>query len=275
MFHEVGVKDYTRRAVPCALVLGAAAVLMQCAHGQPGTREQPPLLPQPPAAETRIFSDCPGCPEMVEIPGGTFRMGTNSWRDDTKPAHTVTVRPFAMGLREVTRDEYVVFAAATGRTPPSCPYRPYDNGAARCLTWHDAKAYTEWLSRRTGRPYRLPSESEWEYVARGSDLDGVSKFGVQDLFTGVGEWLADCFLRNYVGAPADGSPWDPDPECSNRVIRGYAWSALWTTPNTTPDRRKLALLRQFAMDRQAHPPRLTTSTVGIRVARTLVDSPEL
>lgn len=70
-------------------------------------------------------------------------------------------------------------------------------------------------------------------------------------------------------------PRDPDPECSNRVIRGYAWSALWTTPNTTPDRRKRALLRQFAMDRQAHPPQRTTSTVGVRVASTLFDSREL
>ena len=273
MFHVMRSNGHTWRPIARALTLVSAAVLIQCAHGQPGTGEQPSRLAQPPAAEARVFSDCPGCPEMVEIPGGTFRMGTNSWRDDTKPAHTVTVRPFAMGLREVSRDEYAAFAAATGRTPPGCPYRPYDNGAARCLTWHDAKAYTEWLGHRTGRPYRLPSESEWEYVARGSDLDGVSKFGVQDLFTGVGEWLADCFLRNYVGAPADGSPWDPDPECSNRVIRGYAWTALWTTPNTTSVRRKRAALRRFAMDRQAHPPQRTTSTLGVRVARSLFDSP--
>ena len=100
MFHDAEVNGHARHTIGCAVILAFAAVLMQCAHGQPGTGEQPPLLPQTLGAETRVFRNCPGCPEMVEIPGGTFPMGTNGWRDDTRPAHTVTVGPFAMGLRE-------------------------------------------------------------------------------------------------------------------------------------------------------------------------------
>ena len=216
---------YPRRAIACALTLAFAAVLMQCAHRQPGTGEQPPPLPSPPTArtaQTPVFRDCANCPEMVEIPGGTFRMGLADWwtNNSTKPSHPVTVRPFAIGLREVTRDEYAVFAEATDRTTPSCTPRPEDNNAARCLTWYDAEAYAEWLSFRTGQLYRLPSESEWEYVARGSDLDGVSRFGVQDLFTDVREWMADCHYPNYVGAPADGTPWVENPACLPRVVRG-------------------------------------------------------
>ena len=130
MFRDAEVNGHARRIIGCAVIFAFAAVLMQCAHGQPGTAEQPPLLPQPLGAETRVFRDCPGCPEMVEIPGGTFRMGTNGWRDDTRPAHTVTVNPFSMGLREVTRDEYAAFAAATGLTPRSCPVPPVRQG--RC-----------------------------------------------------------------------------------------------------------------------------------------------
>ena len=281
MFHEVGVKGHARRAVPCALVLAAATVLMQCAHGQPGTGEQPSRLAQPLAAEARVFRDCPDCPEMVEIPGGTFRMGladwwTTPWGTDTRvrPVHTVTVRPFAIGLREVTSDEYAVFAEATGRTPSGCGWRPAGNGA-RCLTWHDARAYAEWLTSRSGRLYRLPSESEWEYVARGSDLDGMSRFGVENLFTDAREWMADCYYPNYQGAPTDGSPWVEDSDCPLRAVRGR--SGLWPSEfhrRTMLDRRKRELIERAAAGRGAWQALGRASTIGVRIARALVDSPE-
>ena len=279
MFHAAGSNGHARRAIACALTLVSAAVLMQCAHRQPGTAEQPPLLPPPPAAETRVFSDCADCPEMVQVPGGTFRMGLADWWTEAAqlPAHTVTIRPFAIGLREVTRDEYAVFAETTGRPLHSCGHRLEDNGAARCLTWHDARAYAEWLSSRTGQPYRLPSESEWEYVARGSDIDGVSRFGVQDLFTGVWEWMADCFVPNYQGAPTDGSAWVPDLGCLPRVVRGSGRPRLWRSwfQENESDRRKRILLERWAATRKWQLAELTTSTTGVRVARILPDSPEL
>ena len=265
-----------RRAIVCAFTLAVAPVLMQCAHGRSGTGEQQPALRSPAAAQTRVFKDCADCPEMVEVAGGTFRMGLADWWTDnsTKPVHSVTVRPFAIGLREVTRNEYAAFAEATGRTIRSCTPRPEDNNAARCLTWYDATAYAEWLTSSTGQLYRLPTESEWEYVARGSDLEGVSRFGVRDLFTDVREWMADCHYPNYVGAPSDGAPWVEDPACVPRVVRGRDWPRLWRNfvQQTAPDRRKRVYIERYAAARGWHLAHLTTSTIGVRVARTLMDT---
>lgn len=278
MFHTAESNGRARRTIARALVLVFTGALMQCAHAQSGTGEQPPLLPQPPpAAESRVFRDCPDCPEMVEIPGGTFRMGLADWytNSSVQPAHDVTLRPFAIGLREVTRDEYAVFAESTGRPPRCTGYRPGDTGAARCLTWRDAQAYVAWLGSRTGRFYRLPSESEWEYVARGSDIEGASRFGVRDLFTGVAEWTADCHYFNYQGAPTDGSAWVDDPGCLPRVLRGGNRFRLWDGPRDRwTERWKRIQIERYAAARSWHQAHRTTSGIGMRLARTLAGSPE-
>ena len=110
-------------------------------------------------------------PEMVEIPGGTFTMGSADEDDEAygfeRPAHSVTIRSFRMAKHEVTFEEYDKFAYDTGRRPPSdtgfgAGRRPVIN-----VSWDDAKYYGTWLSKRTGKKYRLPSEAEWEYAARG------------------------------------------------------------------------------------------------------------
>lgn len=107
---------------------------------------------------------------MAVIPTGTFRMGDidGVGEESESPVHTVRInKPFAIGRYEVTFEEYDRFAAATGRGLPG------DNGWGRGrlsvigVSWNEAMDYAEWLSEQAGKRYRLPSEAEWEYAARG------------------------------------------------------------------------------------------------------------
>ena len=118
------------------------------------------------------------------------------------------------------------------------------------VSWDDAKAFVVKLSAKTGKKYRLLSESEWEYVARagsrskypwGNEFDaskakinkggtvpvgsyGANNFGVHDTAGNVWEWVEDCWHTNYHGAPIDGSAWKSGGDCSLRVLRGGSWN---------------------------------------------------
>jgi len=159
----------------------------------------------PVAAARRSFKDCDICPEMVEIPEGYFQMGSPPSYDNRPtnetPQHTVRFAvPFALGKFEVTIDQFAAFVDATGYQPPSqCgvfvldldqwvakpgsfrepSYPVTGKHPAACVSWNDAKAYVAWLSDKTGKPYRLASEAEWEYAARAGTTT-VYSFGDAD-----------------------------------------------------------------------------------------------
>ena len=120
-----------------------------------------------------VFRDCAVCPEMVEVPAGSFMMGSPAWEegrfDNEGPQHRVTIGlPFAVGVYEVTFAEWDACVRAGG-----CGgYRPEGEGWGRDrrpvinVSWDDAQRYVRWLSGETGEGYRLLTEAEWEYVAR-------------------------------------------------------------------------------------------------------------
>ncbi len=125
------------------------------------------------AKADQSFRDCPSCPLMVKLPAGEFMMGSppsELRREDHEgPQRRVALaQPFAIGKYEVTFAEWDACVAKGG-----CRHKPSDEGAGRGkrpvvnVSWGDAVEYVNWLAKSTGKPYRLPTEAEWEYAARG------------------------------------------------------------------------------------------------------------
>jgi formylglycine-generating enzyme required for sulfatase activity len=226
----------------------------------------PPAIWRVPGAVS-AFKDCTRCPEMVVIPAGEFTMGSPESEPfrGSEAQHRVTIAaPFAVGKFDITFDQWGACVKDGG-----CDnYRPDDQHWGRGrrpiidMSWENAKTYVNWLSRKTGKTYRLLSEAEWEYAARAgtttaystgktisprqANYDGsgdgsgpseanrqktmpvgsfpANAFGLHDMHGNVSQWVEDCWHDDYTAtAPVDGSAW-LDGDCSGRVLRGGSWA---------------------------------------------------
>lgn len=236
------------------------------------------------------FRDCAQCPEIVVVPAGSFMMGSEEYTIE-RPVHNVTIaKPFAVGKFEVTFAEWDACVAAGG-----CKHAPGDGSWGRGnrpvmnMSWQDVtREYLPWLSRTTGKSYRLLSEAEREYAARASSqskygwgddigknrasFDGcgsqwdlrqtapvgsfaASVYGIFDMHGNVGEWVQDCWHDNYHGAPTDGSAWTKSCSGISVIVRGGSF--IDVRGNLRP------------ASRLGSSPDLRSSSIGFRVARTL------
>jgi formylglycine-generating enzyme required for sulfatase activity len=183
-------------------------------------------------------------PEMVFIQGGTFQMGSNDADNDEKPVHTVTVGSFYMGKYEVTQRRW---SAIMGSNPS------YFSGCDNCPV-EDVQEFIQKLNQKTGKSFRLPTEAEWEYAARGgsrsqgymysggNNLDEVAwydgnsgskthtvgqkqpnELGINDMSGNVWEWCSDFYGSGYYQNSPATNPKGPTSG-SRRVLRGGSWS---------------------------------------------------
>jgi formylglycine-generating enzyme required for sulfatase activity len=215
------------------------------------------------------FKECDNCPEMVVVPKGSFTMGTPITEVDRSkgedPLHRVSfARPFAVGRFTISFDEWDACLADGGCDGSKGDDHGFGRGRmpAQGITFDAAKSYLAWLSRKVGRTYRLPSESEREYFTRAGtttpfwfgntissqnanysagtpyaggprgvnskgpavvDSYAPNPFGLYQVHGNVWEWTEDCFNKRYTeDTPTDGAPW-LEGDCTKHMVRGGLW----------------------------------------------------
>jgi formylglycine-generating enzyme required for sulfatase activity len=311
-----------RRTLLAAFLLSAAYIfaITAAAVDEPQVKD---VAAAKPGTVFRDCPDCPemvvipagsfnmGSPESEKVWATKHGASPQSVSDEA-PQHRVTLPTFALGKYDVTRAEYAVFIRET-RHPlgdgcgkdsfkwnkqadlnwQSPGFDQTDRDPVVCISWHDARAYISWLNNRVrgqlskaaDGSYRLPSEAEWEYVARagtttrfwwGDNDDGAgahawykgnsdgkthpvglkpaNPFGLYDIVGNIWQWTEDCYADNYANAPADGSAAGRPDDCM-RVDRGSCWLyPSWLLRSAT---------------RERNPADFRDVIMGFRVARTL------
>jgi formylglycine-generating enzyme required for sulfatase activity len=215
------------------------------------------------------------------VPAGEFMMGSlpneKGRFTNEEPQHRVTIaRPFAVSKFEVTFADWDACVSVGG-----CPQegRAHDDGMGRgtrpvtYLSWEDAQQYVDWLSKMTGKAYRLLTEAEWEYAARAgtttayywgdeigksnANCDGCGSqwdnrqtapvgsfapnaFGLHDMLGNVWEWVQDCYQGDYSEAPTDGSAWTAGDCQLFRVVRGGSWTSSFRSVHSAYRLRLIA-----------------------------------
>jgi formylglycine-generating enzyme required for sulfatase activity len=224
-------------------------------------------------------------PEVVHIPAGDFLMGSDVGQENERPVHRVWVSNFAIGKFPVTKREYACFLRAAGHGVPSSWHVPRFQHAEQpvvAVSWFDAVAYCHWLSTLSGKPYRLPTEAEWEKAARGGsegrrypwgddlppwmnpyghgevaeqpDLvgqDPPNGYGLHNMGDLVHVWCQDWYDADYYRRSPPNDPQGPASGV-RRASRGGSW------------RHRLKVTRCAA--RSSLPPDRTFTDYGFRVA---------
>jgi formylglycine-generating enzyme required for sulfatase activity len=218
---------------------------------------------------------------MVSIPSGSYFMGIKkAGFVDTKPVHEVEVSQFHVSKYEVTVGIYNQYLSISNKSFST----GHADDPVTNISWVDAMSFVDWLANKSGKGYRLLTESEWEYLAKanikstypwGNSLKKEqaqcadclkvkpksysrvgsfkeNQFGLYDINGNVWEWTQDCYKRNYIGAPQNGKAYISD-NCQRKVIRGGAWNS-----------KKNEMYPSY---RTAAKPDFTSSTIGFRIGR--------
>lgn len=225
---------------------------------------------------------------LVRIPEGWFLMGSARGQDCEKPVHRIWINEFLLAATQVTNAEYALFMNSTGSQQPPFWHDHNFNHPRQPVTgvsWFEADRYCQWLAEQTGRPYRLPSEAEWERAARGNleqkdfpwgnalpqtlpdyatrwqtgpepvASHAPNDFGLYNMCDNVHEWCSDWYDPNYYATSPDRNPRGPESSCGvgkRKASRGGSW------------RHHVKVARCSA--RSSIPPEFQYADYGFRVA---------